>query len=86
MTSESERVNSNKLNNMSQLAQILMAIENIEQKCFNRKYDKEYSGKSNRSAILPHQIKDATKPKNFNNFDERHAYAKKQLEVIERYA
>ena len=61
---------------MSELAQIFMAIENIEQKCFNRKYDQEY-GKSNRGAILKHPvISDTPKPKNYNDFDERHAYDK----------
>ena len=85
VNNEAERVKSKKLQNMSELAQILMAIENIEQKCFNRKYDREY-GKSNRLAILKHAIIDNNKPKNYNDFDERHAYAKKQLAVIDNYA
>ena len=73
---------------MSELAQILMAIDNIEQKCFNRQYDREYEGKSNRLVILKHQVpvESNQKPKNYDNFDERHAYAKKQLQVIETYA
>lgn len=71
---------------MSQLAKILMAIENIEQKCFNRKYDREYNGKSNRLAILKHAIVPNNKPKTFNDFIERHAYAKKQMAVIDNYA
>ena len=36
LNAESEKVKSKKLSRMSELAQILMAIDNIEQKCFNR--------------------------------------------------
>jgi len=35
---------------------------------------------------LKHAIIDNNRPKNYNDFDERHAYAKKQLAVIENYA
>lgn len=54
LNSESEKVKSRKLKEMSELAQILMAINNLEQKCANRKYDKTYDGKSNRQSILKH--------------------------------
>ena len=52
LNAESEKMKSKKLSRMSELAQILMAIDNIEQKCFNRKYDKERS----RGAILKHPV------------------------------
>ena len=71
---------------MSELAQILMAIDNIEQKCLNREYGREYDGKSNRQAILRHKIVDKKKPKNYNDFEERHDFAKVQLSKIENYA
>ena len=48
LNSESDKVKSKKLSKMSELAQILMAIDNIEQKCLNREYGREYDGKSNR--------------------------------------
>jgi len=74
---------------------MIMAIDNIEQKCFNRTYKQEYDGKTSK-AILRHYIPDHLKPQKkltSNNdydkekwFDERHAYAKRQLEVIEFYA
>ena len=63
-----------------------MAIENIEQKCFNRKYNREYDGKSNRLAILKHAIVPNNKPKNYNDFNESAGYAKQQLLVINNYA
>lgn len=85
LNSESDKVKSKKLSKMSELAQILMAIDNIENKCFNRKYERQYE-KSNRLAILKHAIMDNNKPKNYDHFDERHAFAKKQLAVIENYA
>lgn len=86
LSSESEEAKSKKLRQMSELAQILMAIDNIEQKCLNRTYDKSY-GKSSRQAILQHPVKDdGLKPKNYNDFDERHVYAKKQLAMINNYA
>lgn len=87
MNTESEKVKSKKLSRMSELAQILMAIDNIEQKCFKREYKEQY-GKSNRLAILKHsvQVENNMRPKNYDNFDERHAYAKKQLAVIDNYA
>ena len=86
LNNESENVKSKKLKQMSELAQILMAIDNIEQKCYNRNYNQNY-GKSSRQAILKHNIPDdGIKPKNYNDFDERHGYAKKQLAVIDNYA
>ena len=86
LNAESEKVKSKALNKMSELAQMLMAIDNIENKCFNRTYDRAYGSKSSRQAVLKHAIQDTNKPKNYNDFDERHAYAKKQLTVIEAYA
>ena len=85
LSSESEKGKQKKLQEMSELASILMAIENIEQKCFNRKYDNSY-GKSQRLAILKHAIVPNTKPKNYDDFIKSHAYAKKQLAVINNYA
>ena len=65
LNADSEKVKQKKLKEMSELASILMAIENIEQKCFNRKY-RSYDGKSNRGAILKHAIVPNNKPKNYN--------------------
>ena len=72
-----------------------MAIDNVEQKCFNRKYNEQYDGKTSK-AILRHYIPDNLKPQkklttndDYDKerwFDERHAYAKRQLEMIENYA
>ena len=55
LSSESEKVKSKKLSRMSELAQILMAIDNIEQKCFNRKFENK-DGKPNNKAILRHAV------------------------------
>lgn len=87
LNTESEKMKSKKLSRMSELAQILMAIDNIEQKCFNRKYDESY-GKSNRQSILKHQVPvdSNMRPRNYDDFVERHGFAKKQLDVIDHYA
>lgn len=53
---------------MCDLARILMAIDNLENRCLNRKNLTQKKGKDD--------------PKNFNLFKERAVYAKQQLHLI----
>ncbi len=78
MKSEAEESSSKKLSKVSDLARILMAIDNLENRCLNRK---------EKSALkYPlHQLTNLEDPKNFNLFKKRHEYAKAQLVFIEQY-
>ena len=64
-----------KLNKISELARILMAIDSLEKRCFKRKEKK---------SALKYQI-DLTDPVNFDKWKERMKYAKQQLVYIELY-
>lgn len=75
LKSEAEETSSKKLGKVSDLARILMAIDNLENRCLNRK---EKSG-------LKYPIVGLDDPKNFNLFKERSVYAKEQLRFIEQY-
>ena len=95
LRSQSEDVKFQKQSKMSELAQILMAIDNIEQKCFNRTYKEQYDNAKTSKAILRHYIPDHLKPKKTTYddpdveerwFEDKHVYAKRQLEMIENYA
>lgn len=62
---------------MSELARILMAVDNLEKKCLNRR---------ERSALqYPMSAVNLEDPKNFNMFNKRATYAKAQLQFIEQY-
>ena len=73
---EAEINNKNKQYKVTELAQILMAIENIEQKCFNRQGIKQ---------AVKHIINIEKKPQNFNDLAERVKYSKAQLAAIKNY-
>ena len=78
LKSEAEETSSKKLSKVSDLARILMAIDNLENRCLNRK---EKSGlKYPLSSLVG--LED---PKNFNLFKQRSVYAKEQLRFIEQY-
>ena len=62
---EAEDVSAKKRGKISELAQILMAINNIESKCLENKATK-----------LRHFVKDTKKPSDFDNLQERGEYAK----------
>ena len=57
---EAAEISSKKNGKISELAQILMAIENIEETCFERKGTK---------AAVKHNLPVEQKPANFNNLD-----------------
>ena len=78
LKSEAEEVSSKKLSKVSDLARILMAIDNLETRCLNRK---------EKSALkYPlQQLLGLSDPKNFNLFKQRSEYAKAQLQFIEQY-
>eukprot|EP00347_Sterkiella_histriomuscorum_P020865 403336168 len=78
LKSEAEESSSKKLNKVSDLARILMAIDNLESRCLNRK---------ERSALkYPlNSLMNLEDPKNFNLFVKRKEYAKAQLHFIEQY-
>jgi chromosome segregation ATPase len=78
LKSEAEESSSKKLSKVSELARILMAINNLESRCLNRK---------EKSALkYPlQQLVNLDDPKNFNMFKERQVYAKAQLVFIEQY-
>ena len=72
-------MSSKKLSKVSDLARILMAIDNIETRCLNRK-DKsvlKYPVQQLNPALID--------PKNFNHFKQRSDYAKGQLTQIQQY-
>ena len=72
-------MSSKKLSKVSDLARILMAIDNIETRCLNRK-DK---------SVLKYPVQQLNPalvdPKNFNHFKQRSEYAKGQLTQIQQY-
>lgn len=78
LKSEAEETSSKKLSKVSDLARILMAIDNLETSCLNRK---------EKSALkYPLQsLVGLEDPKNFNLFKQRSVYAKAQLTFIEQY-
>lgn len=78
LKSEAEESSSKKLSKVSDLARILMAIDNLEYRCLNRKE------KSNLKYPLQ-QLTGLEDPKNFNMFKQRSVYAKAQLTFIEQY-
>ncbi len=69
LKSEAEETSSKKLSKVSDLARILMAIDNLEKRCLNRK---------EKSALkYPlQQLMNLDDPKNFNMFKQRAVYAK----------
>jgi hypothetical protein len=72
-------VRSKRLNKVSELAQILMAIDNIETRCF------EKPNKGNKTAVK-HVIPPDKKPKDlYDNAIKRSEYAKDQLGAIKNY-
>ena len=75
LKSEAEETSSKKLSKISDLARILMAINNIEVKCYNRK----------ENSRLKYAMTGLDDPKNFNNFKLRSVYAMEQLKLIEQY-
>ena len=78
LKSEAEETSSKKLSKVSDLARILMAIDNLENRCLNRK---------DKSALkYPlQQYVGLDDPKNFNLFKHRAIYAKAQLTFIAQY-
>jgi chromosome segregation ATPase len=77
LKAEAEEVSSKKLGKVSELAQILMAIDNIEVKCFNRQGTKQMV-----RHVLP---SDEEKPKNFDDLEKSVRYAKMQLSAVKNY-
>lgn len=79
LKSEAEEVSSKKLSKVSDLARILMAIDNLENRCLNRKEKSalKYPVQQLNPALVD--------PKNFNLFKQRSDYAKGQLTQIEQY-
>ena len=53
-----------------------MAIENVEQKCYNREGTK---------AAVKHNLPGTAKPKNFDKLEKSGEYAKRQLIAIKYY-
>ena len=79
LKAEAEEVRSKRLNKVSELAQILMAIDNIETRCF------EKPNKGNKAAVK-HVIPIDKKPKDlYDNAIKRSEYAKDQLGAIKNY-
>lgn len=74
LKSEAEETSSKKLSKVSELARILMAIDNLETRCLNRK----------EKSVLRYQV-NLEDPKNFNLFNQRSVYAKAQLTFIQQY-
>lgn len=80
LKTEADEVRSKRLNKVSELAQILMAIDNIETTCL--------TGKGSGTKNPPrHPVQDIeSKPKDlYNNPIKRVEYAKKQLVSIKNY-
>jgi len=88
LKSEAEESSSKKLGKVSELARILMAIDNLEKRCLNRK---------EQNSFLKYPLNilmNLEDPKNFNMFQKRskffliffvEEYAKAQLTFIEQY-
>lgn len=79
LKSEAEESSSKKLGKVSELARILMAIDNLEKRCLNRK---------EQNSFLKYPLNilmNLEDPKNFNMFQKRKEYAKAQLLFIEQY-
>jgi len=88
LKSEAEESSSKKLGKVSELARILMAIDNLEKRCLNRK---------EQNSFLKYPLNilmNLEDPKNFNIFQKRskffliffvEEYAKAQLTFIEQY-
>ena len=78
LKSEAEETRQKKSSKISDLARILMAIDNLEKRCLNRK---------EKSALkYPlQQLVNLEDPKNFNMFKQRAVYAKAQLTFIQQY-
>lgn len=76
LKAEAEEISSKRLGKVSELAQILMAIDNIEAKCFGRKGTK---------STVRHLLPVETKPKNFDDLNESTRFAKLQLAAIKNY-
>ena len=76
LKAEAEEISSKKLGRVSELAQILMAIENIEQKCLERKGTKQ---------MVRHPVPLEQKPKNFDDLEKSVKFAKLQLGAIKNY-
>ena len=76
LKAEAEEISSKRLGKVSELAQILMAIDNIEAKCFGRKGTK---------STVRHLLPIETKPKNFDDLNESTRFAKLQLAAIKNY-
>ena len=80
LKSEAAEISSKKLSKISELAQILMAINNIEQTCFNR---------VSKLRIVKHNITvdkpGDEKPANYDDLTKSVVYANKQLKVLKYY-
>ena len=64
-----------------------MAINNIEERCLNRKYnDKDNKGQKEKQSNIRHQVTDQeNKPRDYNNFNRRGQFAVYQLKAIYAY-
>ena len=76
LKAEAEEISSKKLGKVSELAQILMAIDNIEQKCSNRQGTK---------VMVKHQVPAELKPKNFDDLGASVKFAKLQIAACKNY-
>jgi len=75
---EAEEINAKKRGRMSEFAQLLMAIDNIEQRCFKRQ-------RKGSKTMVRHPINDPPPKELFDSFDKRCVYAKQQLKAIQSY-
>ena len=71
---QAEEISAKKRGKISEFAQILMAINNIETKCLEM-----------RATKIRHVVKEGKKPADFDNLQERGLYAKLQLKAIGSY-
>ena len=85
---EASSIAEKKRNKISEYAQILMAINNVEERCLNRKYEDKNikGGATQKQSNIRHQVVDAeNKPKDYNNFNRRGQFAIYQLKAIYAY-
>jgi len=78
LKSEAEETTNKKLQKVTELSRVLMAIHNLEQRCLHRK----------EKSTLKYNLQTYTsmlEPKNFDKFVERVDYGKHQLRFIEQY-
>jgi chromosome segregation ATPase len=82
LKAEAEEVSAKKRGRITEFSQVLMAIDNIEQKCLERCQAKDKTGfKSG----IRHPVNGVVPRDLFNSFDQRSAYAKQQLKAIYNY-